>query len=255
MTTTATDPNDPGPEIANERADDVESAAMVPIEIPAGGRIRIGTASWTDPTMTAAGVFYPASATTAEERLQYYASTFPLVEVDATYYALPPTRTAELWVDRTPPDFTFDIKAHALMTGQGTETKRLPKAIREELPGRAAGEDADLRQGPAGRAAGRGLGDVPRRPGAAPRGAASSARSCSSTRAGSSRPRRTGRRSRTPSSGSTGWTPRRRVPQRLVAQREERRADAALPGRPQRSRSSWSTSRRASRAACRRSRR
>jgi len=37
-------------------------------------------------------------------------------------------------VDRTPPDFTFDIKAHALMTGQGTETKRLPKAIREALP-------------------------------------------------------------------------------------------------------------------------
>jgi uncharacterized protein YecE (DUF72 family) len=38
-------------------------------------------------------------------------------------------------VDRTPPDFTFDIKAHALMTGQGTETRRLPKAIREALPG------------------------------------------------------------------------------------------------------------------------
>jgi uncharacterized protein YecE (DUF72 family) len=28
----------------------------------------------------------------------------------------------------------FDVKAHALMTGQPTETKRLPKAIREELP-------------------------------------------------------------------------------------------------------------------------
>jgi len=138
MTTTATDPNDPGPEIANERADDVESAAMVPIEIPAGGRIRIGTASWTDPTMTAAGVFYPASATTAEERLQHYAATFPLVEVDATYYALPSARTAELWVERTPADFTFDIKAHALMTGQPTETKRLPKDLREALPAEVA---------------------------------------------------------------------------------------------------------------------
>lgn len=134
MTTTTTDVNDPGPEIANERADDVESAAMVPIEVPRGGRVRIGTASWTDPTMTAAGVFYPASATTAEERLQHYAATFPLVEVDATYYALPSARTSALWVERTPADFTFDIKAHALMTGQGTETKRLPKAIREALP-------------------------------------------------------------------------------------------------------------------------
>ena len=35
---------------------DVESAAAEPIEI-GGGAIRLGTASWTDPTMTAAGVF------------------------------------------------------------------------------------------------------------------------------------------------------------------------------------------------------
>ena len=84
--------------------------------------------------MTASGVFYPVGADSAEQRLQYYASTFPVVEVDATYYALPAERTAQLWVDRTPPDFTFDIKAHALMTGQGTETKRLPKAIKDELP-------------------------------------------------------------------------------------------------------------------------
>jgi uncharacterized protein YecE (DUF72 family) len=103
--------------------------------IPVGsGSIRVGTASWTDPTMTAPGVFYPADATSAEDRLSFYASQFPLVEVDATYYALPTTRMAELWRDRTPPDFTFDIKAHALMTGQPTETKRLPKVIRDAMP-------------------------------------------------------------------------------------------------------------------------
>jgi uncharacterized protein YecE (DUF72 family) len=106
----------------------------VPIALGGGGRVLVGTASWTDPTMTASGVFYPVGSDTAEERLHYYASTFPVVEVDATYYALPAERTAQLWVDRTPPDFTFDIKAHALMTGQGTETKRLPKSIREALP-------------------------------------------------------------------------------------------------------------------------
>ncbi len=87
--------------------------------------------------MTAAGVFYPPGADTAEERLQYYASRFPVVEVDATYYALPQARIAELWRDRTPPDFTFDIKAHALMTGQPTETRRLPKSIRDALPAEA----------------------------------------------------------------------------------------------------------------------
>ncbi|OGO58449.1 MAG: hypothetical protein A2V85_06325 [Chloroflexi bacterium RBG_16_72_14] len=112
----------------------LEAAAAVPLELPSGHRIRVGTASWTDPTMTAAGVFYPSEADTAEERLQFYASRFPVVEVDATYYALPSRRLSELWVERTPPDFVFDIKAHALLTGQPTETKRLPKGLREALP-------------------------------------------------------------------------------------------------------------------------
>jgi len=126
--------HDPGSDRAQRRATGLEDAATQPIPAADGRFIRIGTASWTDPTMTAAGVFYPAEADTAEERLQYYASQFPLVEVDATYYALPQRRMSELWIDRTPPDFTFDIKAHALMTGQPTEVKRLPKPIREALP-------------------------------------------------------------------------------------------------------------------------
>ena len=107
---------------------------MEPLALGPGHHVRVGTASWTDPTMTATGVFYPHDADTAEERLQYYASRFPVVEVDATYYALPSRRLAELWVERTPPDFTFDVKAHALMTGQPTETRRLPRQIRGALP-------------------------------------------------------------------------------------------------------------------------
>jgi uncharacterized protein YecE (DUF72 family) len=126
--------HDPGPEAAARRAAGVLDAAAEPIELADGGTVRVGTASWTDPTMTAGNVFYPGGVDTAEERLQYYASQFPLVEVDATYYALPQVRTAELWRERTPPDFMFDVKAHALMTGQPTETRRLPKTIREELP-------------------------------------------------------------------------------------------------------------------------
>ena len=84
--------------------------------------------------MTAPGVFYPPDATTAEDRLRYYADQFPIVEVDATYYALPNRHMGEVWLERTPPDFTFDIKAHALMTGQPSEVKRLPKELREGLP-------------------------------------------------------------------------------------------------------------------------
>jgi uncharacterized protein YecE (DUF72 family) len=130
--------HDPGADVAGARAALVATAAGSPIVTPSGSTIRIGTASWTDPTMTAPGVFYPRGADTAEERLAFYADTFPVVEVDATYYALPSARVSQAWVDRTPPDFVFDAKAHALMTGQPTETKRLPKDIREALPAELA---------------------------------------------------------------------------------------------------------------------
>ena len=109
--------HDPGPAAAGERGEAHATAAREPIRLN-GSRIRIGTASWTDPTMTAPGVFYPPDATTAEERLVYYADQFPLVEVDATYYALPARRQGELWMERTPPEFTFDIKALAEDLGQ-----------------------------------------------------------------------------------------------------------------------------------------
>ena len=127
------DPHDPGIEEARERGDEAGDTSKSPIDV-GHGRVMFGTASWTDPTMTAPGVFYPRGLNTAEERLRYYASQFPVVEVDATYYALPNKRTAEAWVERTPKEFVFDIKAHALMTGQPTEVTRLPKAIKEELP-------------------------------------------------------------------------------------------------------------------------
>ena len=127
------DAHDPGPEAAGRQADGAGEAGRLPMRIGKGS-VRVGTASWTDPTMTAPGVFYPKGADSAEERLRYYAGQFPMVEVDATYYALPYKRMAEAWVERTPKDFVFDIKAHALMTGQPTEVARLPKAIRDELP-------------------------------------------------------------------------------------------------------------------------
>ena len=129
----ASSTHDPGPEEAGRRGEAHAEAAREPMHV-GQATVRIGTASWTDPTMTAAGVFYPPDAGTAEERLVYYASQFPIVEVDATYYALPARRQAELWLERTPPDFTFDIKAHALMTGQPSEPRRLPKDLRESLP-------------------------------------------------------------------------------------------------------------------------
>jgi uncharacterized protein YecE (DUF72 family) len=40
----------------------------------------------------------------------------------------------ELWVERTPNDFVFDVKAFGWMTGHPTETERLPRSLREALP-------------------------------------------------------------------------------------------------------------------------
>ena len=94
----------------------------------------MGVASWTDPTFTAKGVFYPTDARTPEKRLRFYSSRFPVVEVDSTYYALPTVETARAWVERTPDDFTFDVKAFALMTGHPTEVSRLPGVLKEALP-------------------------------------------------------------------------------------------------------------------------
>ncbi len=94
---------------------------------------RVGTASWTDPTLIASGAFYPPAARTAADRLRFYAEHFDTVEVDSTYYALPSERNAELWAERTPADFIFHIKAFALLTTHGAETARLPRAIKALL--------------------------------------------------------------------------------------------------------------------------
>ena len=52
-------------------------------------RLRVGTASWTDKTLIDCKKFYPSLCRTPEQRLRYYASRFPLVEVDSSYYAMP----------------------------------------------------------------------------------------------------------------------------------------------------------------------
>ena len=138
MTTAQAQEHDPGVEAARERALAVQAAH--PGSHPqhhergAAGRIVVGTASWTDRTLTARGVFYPPAAASPEERLRYYATQFPMVEVDATYYALMAPRVSANWVERSPPHFVFDIKAFAFMTGHPAETARLPADLRAALP-------------------------------------------------------------------------------------------------------------------------
>ncbi|SEG78285.1 Uncharacterized conserved protein YecE, DUF72 family [Thermomonospora echinospora] len=97
------------------------------------GKILVGTASWTDKTLLASG-WYPPEAKTAEDRLRFYASRFRLVEVDATYYSPPAERTVALWRDRTPEDFTFNVKAFSLLTGHPTRPGALYRDLRDRVP-------------------------------------------------------------------------------------------------------------------------
>ncbi|GAB3967908.1 hypothetical protein GCM10029978_036300 [Actinoallomurus acanthiterrae] len=97
------------------------------------GDILVGTASWTDKTLLETD-WYPPDVRTAEERLKFYASRFPLVEVDSTYYAPPAERTVGYWRDRTPPGFTFNVKAFSLLTQHPTRPTALYKELRERVP-------------------------------------------------------------------------------------------------------------------------
>ncbi len=96
------------------------------------GQIRIGTASWTDRTLLESG-WYPPEADNPARRLRFYASKFPLVEVDATYYALPAEQTAAAWAERTPETFTFNVKAFSLLTQHPTRIASLPADLREGI--------------------------------------------------------------------------------------------------------------------------
>jgi uncharacterized protein YecE (DUF72 family) len=135
--------HDPGTLVAVERAMRVTVTAPDGVEI-GGTRMVVGAAGWTDPTLTSGGVFYPSGVATPEDRLRYYASRYPFVEVDATYYALPTRGMAAAWAARTPARFTFDVKAHALMTGHAADVRQLPDWLRRELRGRAAGSSERL---------------------------------------------------------------------------------------------------------------
>jgi uncharacterized protein YecE (DUF72 family) len=101
------------------------------------GNVYYGTSSWTDRTLLASKRFYPSSAGSAEDRLRFYSERFPLVEVDSTYYGLPSERNSALWLERTPKQFVFNIKAFALFTHHPVQLKALPQQVRERLPKQA----------------------------------------------------------------------------------------------------------------------
>ena len=74
--------------------------------------VHVGCQGWNyDDWVTGPGerVFYP-QGTRAADMLEVYTRVFETVEVDSTFYAIPPTTTFEGWAKRTPPGFTFSLK-------------------------------------------------------------------------------------------------------------------------------------------------
>jgi len=95
--------------------------------------VLVGTSSWTDKSLIESGKFYPRTATTAEDRLRFYAAQFPIVEIDSSYYGIPTVENAQRWVERTPPGFVFNIKTYRLFTRHQTPIVSLARDVRAAL--------------------------------------------------------------------------------------------------------------------------
>lgn len=50
------------------------------------------------------------------DKLKTYSSHFPIVELDASYYAIQPERNIKKWINETPERFQFVVKIHQALT-------------------------------------------------------------------------------------------------------------------------------------------
>ncbi|KUP05786.1 hypothetical protein Q73_12205 [Bacillus coahuilensis m2-6] len=87
--------------------------------------IYIGVTGWGDQDSLYASHIKP------KDKLKEYATHFPIVEVDASFYAVQPLRNSEKWVKDTPADFQFVMKAYQGMTGH--ERGEIPFKSKEEM--------------------------------------------------------------------------------------------------------------------------
>jgi uncharacterized protein YecE (DUF72 family) len=89
-----------------------------PVEIwlssVATARALIGTSGWSYKHWER-GMFYPAELAAAEY-LPFYAQHFPTVEINYSYYQLPPRKTFATWRQRSPDGFVFAVKASRYLT-------------------------------------------------------------------------------------------------------------------------------------------
>ena len=77
-------------------------------------KLYIGTSGFSYPHW-GNGVFYPADLPKGEE-LEYYSQHFKTVELNSSFYHLPPAEIFEQWYKRTPDGFIFAVKANRTIT-------------------------------------------------------------------------------------------------------------------------------------------
>ena len=99
----------------------------------AAPRVLVGTCSWTDRTLVKDTDWYPKKSMSAADRLGFYASRFSIAEADSTYYFPPSPELTRGWVERTPDDFTMNVKAYSLLTGHPTRPDSLWADLREAV--------------------------------------------------------------------------------------------------------------------------
>ena len=76
--------------------------------------IRIGTSGWSYKHWQN-GQFYPPRLPAADD-LPFYAESFDSVEINYSYYQLPPRKTFEQWRHKVPGSFLFAVKASRYLT-------------------------------------------------------------------------------------------------------------------------------------------
>jgi uncharacterized protein YecE (DUF72 family) len=77
------------------------------------GKINAGTSGWAYASWKPK--FYPAKLS-SKKFLEYYASRLNSVEVNYTFRSIPSEKLLTAWIEATPPDFKFAIKAHQSIT-------------------------------------------------------------------------------------------------------------------------------------------
>lgn len=77
------------------------------------GIVRVGISGWTYPPWR--GIFFPKKLSQKRE-LEFSANTFRTIEINGTFYSLQRPSSYQSWVERTPEDFVFAVKAPRYIT-------------------------------------------------------------------------------------------------------------------------------------------